>query len=119
MGIGFVSTDGKMSATDLADYVDTSLNDTIKRVPGVGETRLFGSGYAMRIWLDPDKIARYALMPGGIAAAVAAPNTQVSAGQKRERESLVGGKCVSGCGNLGGRRSFKKQHKANIKASSE
>src|SRR3546814_3903007 len=81
MVIGFVSTDGKMSSTDLADYVDTSLNDTIKRVPGVGETRLFGSGYAMRIWLDPDKLASYALMPGDIAAAVAAQNTQVSAGQ--------------------------------------
>src|SRR3546814_13437419 len=48
MVIGFVSTDGKMSSTDLADYVDTSLNDTIKRVPGVGETGLFGSAFAMR-----------------------------------------------------------------------
>lgn len=51
--IGFVSADGKMSSTDLADYVESSLNDTLRRLEGVGETRLFGSGYAMRIWLDP------------------------------------------------------------------
>ncbi|MCF8477953.1 MAG: efflux RND transporter permease subunit [Pseudolabrys sp.] len=81
MVIGFVSTDGKLSATDLADYVNSTLNDTIKRVDGVGDTQLFGSSYAMRIWMDPDKLAKYALMPGDIATAIAAQNTQVSAGQ--------------------------------------
>jgi multidrug efflux pump len=81
MVVAFVSTDGKMSTTDLADYVDSSLNDTLKRVPGVGETRLFGAGYAMRIWLDPNKLAKYALMPSDISAAMEAQNTQVSAGQ--------------------------------------
>ena len=81
MVIGFVSTDGKMSPTDLTDYVDSTLNDTLKRVEGVGETQLFGSAYAMRIWLDPDKLAKYALMPSDVAAAVEAQNTQVSAGQ--------------------------------------
>lgn len=81
MVAAFVSTDGRMSTDDLADYVDSSLNDTLKRVPGVGETRLFGSNYAMRIWLDPDKLAKYALMPGDVATAIRAQNTQVSAGQ--------------------------------------
>lgn len=81
MVIGFVSSDGKMNSTDLADYVDSTINDTLKRVEGVGSTQLFGSGYAMRIWLDPDQLAKYALMPSDVAAAIEAQNTQVSAGQ--------------------------------------
>ncbi len=81
MVVAFVSTDGRLSTNDLADYVDSSLNDTLKRVPGVGETQLFGSNYAMRIWLDPDKLVKYALMPGDVATAIKAQNTQVSAGQ--------------------------------------
>ncbi|MCA0035265.1 efflux RND transporter permease subunit [Mesorhizobium sp. B263B2A] len=81
MVIGFVSSDGKMNSTDLADYVDATVNDTLKRVEGVGSTQLFGSGYAMRIWLDPDKLAKYALMPNDVATAIEAQNTQVSAGQ--------------------------------------
>jgi len=81
MVIGFVSSDGKMNSTDLADYVDATVNDTLKRVEGVGSTQLFGSGYAMRIWLDPDQLAKYALMPSDVATAIQAQNTQVSAGQ--------------------------------------
>ena len=77
----FYSKDGRMSSTDLADYVDSTLNDTIKRVEGVGETQLFGSGYAMRIWLDPAKLQKYALMPSDVTSAIEAQNTQVSAGQ--------------------------------------
>ncbi|GLK83723.1 efflux RND transporter permease subunit [Ancylobacter defluvii] len=81
MVIGFVSTNGQMSSVDLADYVDSTLNDTLKRVAGVGSTQLFGSGYAMRIWLDPDKLAMYQLMPSDVSSALEAQNTQVSAGQ--------------------------------------
>jgi len=81
MIIGFVSTDGRMNATDLDDYVSSALNDTLKRVPGVGNTQLFGAGYAMRLWLDPHRLAQYSLMPGDIETAVRAQNTQVSAGQ--------------------------------------
>ncbi|WP_175716704.1 efflux RND transporter permease subunit [Burkholderia anthina] len=81
MVIGFVSTDGKLSSGDLDDYVNSSLNDSVKRVPGVGNTQLFGSSYAMRIWLEPNQLAKYALMPGDIEAAVRAQNTQVAAGQ--------------------------------------
>ncbi|MDE1157045.1 MAG: efflux RND transporter permease subunit [Neorhizobium sp.] len=81
MVIGFVSTDGKLNANDLADYVNSTLNDTLKRVPGVGDTQLFGSGYAMRIWLDPDKLQKYSLMTSDVVSAIEAQNTQVSAGQ--------------------------------------
>lgn len=81
MVVGFVSSDGKLSSTDLADYINSTLNDTLKRVDGVGETQLFASAYSMRIWLDPDKLAKYALMPSDVATAIEAQNTQVSAGQ--------------------------------------
>ncbi|TMV04069.1 efflux RND transporter permease subunit [Brucella haematophila] len=81
MVIGFVSTDKKLTANDLADYIDSTLNDTLKRVEGVGDTRIFGAGYAMRIWLDPDKLTKYALMPSDVTTAIEAQNTQVSAGQ--------------------------------------
>ena len=81
MVVGFVSTDGKLNSTDLGDYVSSTLNDTLKRVDGVGDTQLFGASYAMRIWMDPDKLAKYALMPSDISTAIAAQNTQVSAGQ--------------------------------------
>ena len=90
MVIGFVSTDGRLSATDLDDYVDSTLNDVIKRVPGVGNTQLFGSGYAMRIWLDPDRLAQHALMPGDIETAIKAQNTQVSAGQLGAQPARLG-----------------------------
>ncbi|MDE1994656.1 MAG: efflux RND transporter permease subunit [Rhizobiaceae bacterium] len=81
MVIGFVSTDGKLNSTDLADYVNSTLNDTLKRVPGVGDTQLFGAGYAMRIWVDPDKLAKYALMVSDVTTAIENQNTQVAAGQ--------------------------------------
>ncbi|MGF7054826.1 multidrug efflux pump [Bosea sp. OAE752] len=81
MVAAFVSSDGRLSTTDLADYVDSTLNDTLKRVEGVGTTQLFGAGYAMRIWLDPDKLQKYALMPGDVINAIQAQNVQISAGQ--------------------------------------
>ncbi|SCW54212.1 efflux RND transporter permease subunit [Ancylobacter rudongensis] len=81
MVIGFVSTDGRMSSTDVSDYVDSTLNDTLRRIEGVGSTTLFGSSYAMRIWLDPEKLSKYQLMPSDVASAIEAQNTQVSAGQ--------------------------------------
>ncbi len=81
MVIAFVSTDRRLTSTDLADFVASSVNDTLRRVAGVGDTQLFGSGYAMRVWLDPDKLARFSLMPSDVSAAISAQNTQVSAGQ--------------------------------------
>ncbi|WP_445682546.1 efflux RND transporter permease subunit [Radicibacter daui] len=90
MVVAFVSKDGSMSTTDLADYVQSSVNDTIQRVAGVGETRIFGGGYAMRIWLDPNKLAKYQLMPGDISSAIDAQNTQVSAGELGGQPSVPG-----------------------------
>ncbi|NLR99284.1 efflux RND transporter permease subunit [Rhizobium sp. P38BS-XIX] len=81
MVVGFVSKDGKLNSNDLADYVSSTLNDTLKRIDGVGDTQIFGAGYAMRIWVNPDKLAKYQLMVSDVTAAIQAQNSQVSAGQ--------------------------------------
>ncbi|MDR2031043.1 MAG: efflux RND transporter permease subunit, partial [Azoarcus sp.] len=66
---------------DLADYLVANVQDPLTRVTGVGEVQVFGSQYAMRIWLDPDKLNKYRLTPGDVRNALLAQNTQVSAGQ--------------------------------------
>lgn len=81
MVAGFVSEDGSMDQTDIADYINANIVDPISRVEGVGGTNIFGSAYAMRIWLDPDKLRAYGLMPADVSAAISAQNVQVSAGQ--------------------------------------
>ena len=54
--VGFVSTDGSMSRTDISDYVIANVVDPLSRAPGVGTIQVFGAPYAMRIWLDPNKL---------------------------------------------------------------
>ncbi len=81
MGISLVSDDPGVTATDLGDYIASSLQDVISRVDGVGDVGIQGSGYAMRLWLDPGKLAQHALMPSDVRAALQAQNTEVSAGQ--------------------------------------
>src|SRR3954466_3288016 len=66
---------------DVSDYLVSNLQDSIGRLAGVGDMQVFGSQYAMRIWLDPSKLASYQLMPRDITNAVEAQNTQVAAGQ--------------------------------------
>ncbi|HQZ03988.1 MAG TPA: efflux RND transporter permease subunit, partial [Thauera sp.] len=79
--IGFVSEDGSMSKDDISDYVGANVVDPLSRVPGVGNLQVFGSKYAMRIWLDPNKLDTYRLTPGDVSAAVQAQNAQVAVGQ--------------------------------------
>ncbi len=75
------STDPAATSADLGDYLNSTLVDVISRIQGVGDVNVFGSGYAMRIWLDPARLQRYALVPGDIRAALLNQNTEVSAGQ--------------------------------------
>ncbi|HEU0200161.1 MAG TPA: efflux RND transporter permease subunit [Burkholderiaceae bacterium] len=79
--IAFISENGRLSASDLADYVAANVQDPLSRVEGVGETQLFGSQYAMRIWLDPDKLLAHKLTAVDVKNAIQAKNVQVSAGQ--------------------------------------
>ena len=81
MVIGFVSEDGRMNRDDIADYVSANIVDPISRVPGVGNLQVFGSQYAMRIWLDPNKLDTYRLAPTDIVNAIQAQNQQVAVGQ--------------------------------------
>ena len=81
MFVGLYSDNGKHDGDDLSDYVATRLQDPLSRTAGVGDTQVFGSQYAMRIWLDPLKLNQYALTTEDIRAAVTAQNAQVSAGQ--------------------------------------
>ncbi|WP_375382652.1 efflux RND transporter permease subunit [uncultured Sphingomonas sp.] len=79
--VGLYSENGKHDAADLSDYIVSKLQDPLARVNGVGDTQVFGSQYAMRIWVDPLKLNNYALTMADITAAVIAQNAQVSAGQ--------------------------------------
>jgi len=81
MAVGFVSTDGRLSAADLGDFVVGTIQDPLSRVPGVGDIQVFGTQYAMRIWLDPDKLNNFKLTTTEVSTAIQAQNAQVSAGQ--------------------------------------
>ncbi len=70
-----------MDRNDIADYVSSNVVDQISRVPGVGSVQVFGGKYAMRVWLDPAKLATYRLLPSDIVTAIRAQNAQVAAGQ--------------------------------------
>ncbi len=83
-------SDGTKTQVDLADYAVTNLQDTLARVDGVGEATIYGAPYAMRIWLDPARLTNYKLTPADITAALAAQNTQVSAGQLGALPSVKG-----------------------------
>jgi len=81
MVVGFVSQDGRLDGEDISDYVTAHLVDPLSRVAGVGNIEVFGSKYAMRIWLDPNKLDTYKLTPPEVVAALRAQNQQVAVGQ--------------------------------------
>ena len=79
--LAFTSKDGRLSSADLADYLAANVQEPLSRLDGVGSTQLFGSQYAMRIWLDPNKLLQYKLTSQEVISAIESKNTQVSAGQ--------------------------------------
>ena len=79
--IGLVSTDGSLTKDDLSNYIVSNIQDPISRTNGVGDFQVFGSQYAMRIWLDPAKLNNFQLNPGDVSTAISAQNVQVSSGQ--------------------------------------
>ena len=70
MVVGFISKDHSMNASDLGDYLVAHVQEPLSRVQGVGEAEVFGSEYAMRIWLDPSKMVKYKLNPSEVKAAI-------------------------------------------------
>ncbi|EPF15425.1 MULTISPECIES: multidrug efflux RND transporter permease subunit AcrB [Cedecea] len=81
MVLGMINTDGTMNQEDIADYVGATIKDPVSRTPGVGDVQLFGAQYAMRIWMDPNKLNNYQLTPVDVINAIKAQNAQVAAGQ--------------------------------------
>jgi multidrug efflux pump len=66
---------------DVSDYLVSNLQDPLGRIEGVGDTNVYGAQYAMRIWLNPEKLASYSLMPNDVISALQAQNTEVAAGE--------------------------------------
>lgn len=81
MIVGVYDETDRSTNIDVSDFLVTNLQDTLARIEGVGETNVFGSQYAMRIWLDPDRLASVGLMPGDVVTAIRNQNTEVAAGE--------------------------------------
>jgi len=81
MVVGVINTNGTMTQEDISDYVGANMKDAISRTSGVGDVQLFGSQYAMRIWMDPNKLNNFQLTPVDVITAIKAQNAQVAAGQ--------------------------------------
>ncbi|WP_370310954.1 efflux RND transporter permease subunit [Salipiger bermudensis] len=80
MVIALISEDGRLEQADLSDYLNSNLVDEFARIEGVGGAQVFGAQYAMRIWLDPSKLAAFEMTPSDVVSAVSAQNAQISAG---------------------------------------
>ena len=78
---GVYDETNRMTNQDVADYLVSNLQDPLGRIQGVGDTNVFGSQYAMRIWLNPQKLASYQLMPSDVTTAIQNQNTEVAAGE--------------------------------------
>ncbi|WP_181466097.1 efflux RND transporter permease subunit, partial [Lonsdalea populi] len=77
------------TSSDIADWLVSNMQDPLARVNGVGSLRVFGSEYAIRIWMDPNKLASYNLMPSDIESAIEAQNIQLSAGKIGAQPALA------------------------------
>src|SRR6476469_4461168 len=81
MIVAISDTTDKSTNFDVSDWLTTNIQDDLSRVGGVGDVNVFGSSYAMRIWLDPHKLQSVGLMPGDIITAVQNQNTEIAAGE--------------------------------------
>lgn len=86
----FYSENAMLDSEKIADYVASNIVDTVGRLPGVGSITMYGSQYAMRIWLNPDKLENLSITPGDVIEAVTAQNAQVSGGQFGGAPSVPG-----------------------------
>jgi len=81
LGVNLISPDGSRDQIFLSNYLDIHINDVIKRIPGVGNTTIWGERlYSMRVWLDPDKLASLGLTATDVSNAIQDQNEQVAAG---------------------------------------
>lgn len=80
MVVGLIATDGVHTNTDLSDYIYANIREPMARVQGVGDLMVFGSEYAMRIWIDPEKLNNLSVSISEITSAISAQNAQVTYG---------------------------------------
>ena len=85
MGFSLYSSDDKYDVNFLENYLNINTVPEIKRIPGVGDVMVFGTDYSMRIWLKPDVMAQYKLMPGDVTVALAEQNIEAAPGQFGEK----------------------------------
>nr|WP_321401053.1 efflux RND transporter permease subunit [uncultured Desulfobacter sp.] len=88
--VGLYSEDGSYQDDDLSDYLKSNMADPVSRVQGVGDLTVFGSQYAMRIWVNPEKLNAFSLMPSDVVSAIQARNADVSSGQLGGAPSIKG-----------------------------
>ncbi|HEY6869314.1 MAG TPA: efflux RND transporter permease subunit, partial [Novosphingobium sp.] len=81
MVVGIYDRNDRYTNMQVADWMVSNLQDRIGRIEGVGDTNVFGSQFAMRVWLDPHRLAAFALMPGDVVNAITAQNADVAAGE--------------------------------------
>ncbi len=81
MVVSLYSPNGTHDATDLGDYVDRAILGEMRRIDGIGSAQLFSSTYAMRVWVDPKKMASYAITPSEISQAIRDQNAQLATGE--------------------------------------
>ena len=81
LGFTVYSSDDKYDENFLYNYVKINLTPQVQRVPGVGDAMIMGADYSMRIWLKPDVMAQYGLIPTDVAAALAEQNIEAAPGQ--------------------------------------
>ena len=79
--IGLFSPNGTQATTTMADYASVNIIDDLKRINGVGDVLLFGSGSSMRVWLHPDRMAQLGVTPSDVANAIRGQNAQYAAGK--------------------------------------
>jgi multidrug efflux pump len=78
--VAVYDTTGTRNYVDISDYLASNIQDPLSRIPGVGEVNVFGSPHAMRIWLNPQRLAAYSLMPGDVVEAIRSQNAEIAAG---------------------------------------
>ena len=90
MVAGLISENGEMDQSDLSDYLVTNIKEPLSRIEGVGSVQIFGAEYAMRVWLDPNKLNSYSLTPDDVTTAITSQNTQISVGQLGAAPAVAG-----------------------------
>lgn len=88
--ISFFDETGRMSMDEVADYVASNIREPVSRINGVGNTTQFGSPFAMRIWLDPNKLNSFQLTPADVSRMIGVQNAQIPSGQLGGAPSVSG-----------------------------